>query len=147
MRVLRDIVRLACKLKVKVLTWAPTRCAAGCQWRHVNAAKGVKTEDIALTGELIKHATKFCRLTRAVGCDYVREWPDRCDLWNDWRVKALTSMPVAFATILHQEELEDLDDRPQYHCCLLGVSKKWAPRRQALRRVPRAHRLPIGALS
>ena len=49
LRVLQDIVRLACKLQIKVITCA----SAGCPWRHVNAAKGIKTGEVALAGELI----------------------------------------------------------------------------------------------
>ena len=99
LRVLQDIVRLACKLHMKVFTWASVPCTASCPWRHLNAAKGIKTCDVALTSELIKNAPKLCRLTRTLGGDFVWEWPKRCDLWNDWRVVALTKNLSAFITI------------------------------------------------
>ena len=47
---------------------------------------------------MIRHATELCRFTRALGGDFVWACPERCDHWNDWRVKALTSNPGAFAT-------------------------------------------------
>ena len=58
-----------------------------------------ETKDIALTGEPINNATKWCRLTKALGGHYLWEWPERCDLWHDWQVKQLTSSPGYFATV------------------------------------------------
>ena len=50
-------------------------------------------------GLLTANAAKLCRQTKALGGDYVWEWPSRCALRDDWRVKALTSTPGAFAII------------------------------------------------
>ena len=85
------IVRLARKNQVKVAVWVATPCISGCPWKHVNAAKDFSTGDKVLSGKLIKAANKVCRLARLLGGDYVWEWLETCDLWKDWRVRALTS--------------------------------------------------------
>ena len=70
LRILQDIVRLAGKLKIKVVTWASTPCTASCPWRHVNVAMGRKTGNVVLTGELIQNAVKLCKMTKSLGGDF-----------------------------------------------------------------------------
>ena len=48
---------------------------------------------------MIQHATKLCRFADVLGGHYTCEWPERCELWADPRVRALTSVHGFFATI------------------------------------------------
>ena len=98
------IIRIARKNDVKVTVWVATPCTSGCSWKHVNAAKGFTTGDKVLSSKLIKAADKVCRRARLLGGDYVWELPETCDLWKDWRVRALPSsqwhfMPVSASAV------------------------------------------------
>lgn len=93
------IVRLARKNQVKATVWVATPSISGCPWKHVNAAREYGTGDKALSGKLIRIAYKVCRLAYIMGGDYVWEWPERCDLWADWRVRALTSGQGCFRNV------------------------------------------------
>ena len=76
---------------MKILVWVATPFTSGCPWKHINHAKGFITGDPAFPGRLIMHASKVCRLARLLGGHYMWEWLEKCDLWRDCRVKALTS--------------------------------------------------------
>ena len=94
-----SIMRIAYKKGIKINVWASTLCTSGCPWRHVNNALGRKTRDEKLTNTLIQHATRLCKLARVFGGHYTWEWPERCELWQDRRVRSLASASGHFALI------------------------------------------------
>ena len=79
--------------------WASTPCTSGCPWRHVNNALGRKTRDEELSDILIQHAARICKFVRVLGGHYAWEWPERCELWQDKRIRALASAAGHFALI------------------------------------------------
>ena len=62
LRVVRDVIRYAAALYIKVITWTSTPCTAGCPWRHVNRKMEIHTGDAALTDTLTKICTLFTKL-------------------------------------------------------------------------------------
>ena len=98
-KAIQTIARVAHKNGVKNHVWASIPCTAGCHRRHINYVEGLKTGDAKLTNTLIQNATRLCKFARVLGGHYTWEWPERCDLWRDRRVRALTSVPGFFAPI------------------------------------------------
>ena len=94
-----DIIQIAKKNYVKVIVWVAAPCASACPWKHTNAARGSATGDKGLSNRLIKHADKVCRLAQLLGGDYVWEWPEKCGLRKNWRVRALTSGQGCFVNV------------------------------------------------
>ena len=92
-RVINEIRRYAKRCGVRVGTWISIPCTAGCPWRYINARKGIATGDIVLTNKLIDRCVSFANAVKNDGGYVVWEWPSRCDLWKDPRVRALTSHP------------------------------------------------------
>ena len=68
-------------------------------WRHINKALGSKTGDGKLSNILIQHAARICKFASVLGGHYIWEWPERCELWQDKRVRALASAAGHFALI------------------------------------------------
>ena len=91
-RAIKTIMRVAYKHGVTIHIWASTPGTTGCPWRHVNEAFGRKTGDEKLSDTLIQHAAKLCRFAKVLGGHYTWDWPERCELWADPRVRALTSV-------------------------------------------------------
>ena len=87
MKAIKTIMRVAHKNNVKIHIWASTPCTTGCPWRHVNKVFGVKTRDEKLSNTLIQHATNLCRFAKVLGGHYTWEWPERCELCGDPRVR------------------------------------------------------------
>ena len=91
-RVPQDM-KLACKLRIRLVTWASMPCTVGCSWRHINAAKGITTGDVALTGTLVRNIVKLCKFNKNLCGLFCWELPEKCDLWKDLCVEALVRTP------------------------------------------------------
>ena len=59
----------------------------------------VETHDEKLTNALIQHTTRLCKLACVLGGHYTWEWPERCELWQDRRVRSLLAVAGHFALI------------------------------------------------
>ena len=156
-RVIRDIVTMACKKGIRVITWAAVPCTAGCPWKHINKKMGRATGDAVLTNNLIRNAVKLCKYTERQGGDFCWEWPSRCDLWFDERVFELvqesagelcevsTSAAGLFlrerrSDGARQEEVDCLRDRSGSREGLRHGRERHGDRGQYFRGVPWTHR-------
>ena len=99
MKAILSVLRVAHARGVKIKVWASTPCTSGCPWRRINKALGRKTGDEKLSNVLIRHAAKICRFARVFCGHYTWELPERCELWQDKRVRALASVAGHFALI------------------------------------------------
>ena len=92
-------MRVAHARSVAIQVWASTPCNSGCPWRQVNQASGRNTGDEKLSNILIQRAARICKFARVLGGHYTWEWPERCELWQDKRFRALASAAGNFALI------------------------------------------------
>ena len=88
-----SIMKAAKEKGVKINVWASTPCTSGCPWRHINAALGRGTGDQKLSDTLIQHTARICRFAYVCGGHFTWEWPERSFLWQDRRIRKLTSVP------------------------------------------------------
>ena len=91
-KVLKTIIRHASLLEIEVVVWNAVPCTAGCPWRHVNQKRGITTGNIKLKNSLISKCVALSMLARKTGGKFVWEWPSRCDLWKDYRVREVTGL-------------------------------------------------------
>ena len=57
------------------------------------------TGDANLTNTLIHRCVGLSIIVHISGGKYVWEWPSRCDLWKDWRVRGLTTSDGSFVDV------------------------------------------------
>ena len=95
-----SIMRDAHKNVIQINVWASTPCTSGCPGRHVNNALGRNTSDEKLKSTMSQHAIRLCKLAPVFGGHYIWEWPERCELLQDRRVRALAPTAGNFGIIL-----------------------------------------------
>ena len=84
-----SIMRIAYIRCIKIHVWAFT----------LGTALSRNTSDEKLTNTWIHVATRLCKLASVFGGHYAWEWPERCELWQDRRVRSLASAEGHFALI------------------------------------------------